>query len=92
MNKIKENDRKYGLNFAPLSEDLSQKFTKDQQEFRDLRKEIDNGSFIAENYQTKKFAPLGIIKGSGGHYLRFGSNKIQDIIQKQQVELVKKRT
>jgi hypothetical protein len=92
MNKIKENDRKYGLNFAPFAEDLSQKFTKDQQEFRDLRKEIDNGSFIAEECQTKKFAPLGKIKGSGGHYMRFGNNKIQDIIQKQQVEIAKRKT
>lgn len=91
MDKIKQRDQKYGLNFAPFAEDLAQKFTKDQQEFRDLRKEIDNGSFIAEECQKQKFVSLGKIKGSGGLYNRFGNNKIQDIIQKQQVEIVKRK-
>lgn len=91
MDKIKENDRKYGLNFAPFAEDLGKKFLKDQQEFRDLRKEIDNGSFIGQECQKQKAVALGQIKGSGGLYTRFGNNKIQDIIQKQQVEIVKQK-
>lgn len=93
MEKIKQRDQKYGLNFTPFAEDLGQKFLKDQQNFRSLKKEIDNGTFIQKctyNQQPLKIS-LKEMPGSGGHYMRFGNNKIQDIIQKQQVEIAKKK-
>ena len=46
LQRLREADRKYGLNFAPMAENLEKKFTDDLKEKIQLEQEINGGSRI----------------------------------------------
>ena len=56
-----------------------------------LRIEIYIGACIGKECQIQKVDTISKIIGSEGIYTRFENNKIQDIIQKKQLEIVKKK-
>ena len=89
LQRLREADRKYKLDFAPMAENLEKKFTDDVIATRNLEQEINAGSFIALDCQKRCPIPLGRIKGSGGLYMRFGNNQVQDKINKAHLLYVK---
>ena len=91
LQRLREADRKYGLEFAPMAENLEKKFNDDIKEKIQLEQEINGGSKIYPNCHKKCAVPFGIIKGSGGHYIRFGNNQVQEQIIKQHIAQVSKK-
>ena len=80
LKRLQEVDRRYGLNFAPYAENLEKIFTNDLKESRALEQEINGGSCIRADCHMRKSTPIGKIKGSGGLYVRFGNNTVQEQI------------
>ena len=80
--RLKLVDKKYGLHFADFAENLEDKFNKQQEINRLLLYEIDG---IPRKKEQIKSIP--IIK-SGGLYLRFGNNKVQEQITKTQLCII----
>ena len=91
LQRLRENDRKYGLNFAPMAENLEKKFNDDIKEKIQLEQEINGGSKIYQNCHKQLATPFGRIKNSGGHYIRFGNNQVQEQIIKQHIAQVSKK-
>jgi len=88
---LRENDRKYGLDFAPMAENLEKKFVDDVKATIRLEQEINGGSKIYPNCHKQCPTPFGRIKGSGGHYIRFGNNQVQEQIIKQHIAQVSRK-
>ena len=91
LKRLQQIDIKYGLRMAPMAENLEKKFMNDIKEKKDLEQEINGGSFIANDCNRQRAVPLGKIRGSGGLYLRFGNNTIQDKINKAHILYVQKK-
>ena len=80
--RLKKLDKQYDLQFADFAENLEDKFKIQQKENDDLLYEIDG---IPRKREQPKSIP---ILGSAGLYMRFGVNKVQEQITKDQLCLV----
>ena len=63
LQRLREADRKYGLNFAPMAENLEKKFTDDLKEKIQLEQEINGGSRIYPLCYEQCSVPFGRVKG-----------------------------
>lgn len=73
--RLKNLDDKYNLHFADMAENLEEKYKKRREMKNDLNEEIDGIPREYKIYNIKKI-------NSGGLYIRFGNNTIQDKINK----------
>lgn len=80
--RLRQLDKQYDLQFADFAENLEDKFNRQKIENKNLLYEIDG---IPRKKEPIKKVP---ILGSGGLYSRFGVNKIQATITKNNVCLV----
>lgn len=84
LKRLKAADAKHGLKFADKAENLALKFEAQQRENIELLFEIDG---IPRKREVYKDIP---ILGSGGLYLNFGNNTVQEKINKAALCIVKK--
>jgi predicted metallopeptidase len=84
LNRLKELDKMYNLQFADMAENLEEKYKRNQKENIQLLHEIDG---IPRKHELKKIP----IQKSGGLYLQFGNNKIQKDINKAHFEIIKQK-
>lgn len=84
LKRLRDADTKYSLHFADKAENLVLKFKAQQKENEDLLYEIDG---IPRKREVHKDIP---ILGSGGLYINFGNNQVQEKINKAHLCLVKK--
>jgi len=83
LKRLQELDKYYDLQFADMAENLEEKFERRQEEKRRLLHEIDG-------IPRKRYYPDTIpILGSGGLYSQFGNNKLQKVINKAHLCIVK---
>ena len=80
--RLRKLDEQYGLQMADFAENLEDKFNKQKEENQLLLYEVDG---IPRKREQIKSVP---IISSGGLYLRFGVNKIQEQITKHNLCLV----
>ena len=76
LKRLQELDKMYGLQFADMAENLEEKFKRDREENVRLLYEVDG---IPRKHQESKDIP---ILGSGGLYISFGNNQIQEKINR----------
>ncbi len=99
LQRLREADRKNGLDFAPMAENLEKNFVDNIKTTIQLEQEINGGSKIYPNcnklatdfYGINGAVPFGRIKGSGGFYLLFGNNTTQEKINTQSITQVSKK-